>query len=105
MLEAQLLPFKPHIKPIIHKTIHDDQGQYIILDCTIFEHQLTFVNIYGPNINEQPSPFYEDVFNEIYASTYDTKIIAGDFNLVLDPDKDKQGGNVESHKASRQSLT
>ena len=32
----------------------------------------------------------------------DTKIIAGDFNLVLDPDKDKLGGNVEFHKASRQ---
>ena len=32
----------------------------------------------------------------------DTKIIAGNINLALDPDKDKLGGNVELHKASRQ---
>ena len=93
---------KPHIKPFIHNTIPDDQGRNIILDCTIFEHWFTFVNIYGPNIDQQASLFYEHVFSEIYASPNDTKIIAGDFNLVLDPDKDKLGGNVELHKASRQ---
>ena len=97
-----MIAFKSHIMPIIHNTIHDDQGRYIILDCTIFEHWFTFVNIYGPNIDEQTSPFYEHVFSEINASPNDTNIIAGDFNLVLDPDKDKLGGNVELHKASRQ---
>ena len=84
-----MIAYKPHIKPIIHNTIHDDQGRYIILDCTIFEHRFTFVNIYGPNIDEQASHFYEHVFSEIYASPNDTKIKAGDFNLVLYPDKDK----------------
>ena len=63
-----MIAFKPHIKPIIHNTIHDYQGQYIILHCTIFENPLIFVNIYVPNIDEQVPPFYEDVFNEIYAS-------------------------------------
>ena len=68
-----MIAFKPHIKPIIHNTIHDDQGRCIILDCTIFEHRFTFVNIYGPNIDEQASHFYEHIFNEIYASPNDTK--------------------------------
>ena len=66
------------------------------------QYRFTFVNIHGPNIDEQASPFYEDVFNEIYVSPNDIKMIAGDLNLVLDPDKDKVGGNVELHKASRQ---
>ena len=74
MLEAQWLLLKLHIKPIMHI--------WFIM---------TVVNTYGCHLDEQASLFYEDVFSEIYASPNDTKIIAGDFNLILDPDKDKLG--------------
>ena len=33
-----MIAFKPHIKPFIYNTIHDDHVQYIILDCTFFKH-------------------------------------------------------------------
>ena len=49
-----MIAFQPLIKPIIHNTIHDDQGRYIILDCTIFEHQFTFVNIYDLILMNKP---------------------------------------------------
>ena len=84
------------------KTIQDDHGQYTILDQKIFKHWFIFLNICRPSIDDKSCPFYEDVFNEIYASLDDTNIIAGNFNFVLDPDKDKLGGNTELHKASRQ---
>ena len=42
------------------------------------------------------------MFNEINLSPNGTKIIARDFNLVLDPDKDKLGGHADLQKASRQ---
>ena len=60
-----MVALEPHIKPIMHNTICNDDGHFIKLDFTILKHQFTFVNIYGPNIDEQASPFCEDLFSKI----------------------------------------
>ena len=78
-----MVAFKPHIKPIIPHFIYNIHVQYIILWLHIFKHQFTLVNIYGHNIDDQASLFYEDILNELYGSASDTTIMARYFNLVL----------------------
>ena len=52
---------------------------------------MTLVNIYAPN-NDDPF-FFENVFNHLLTFECEETILGGDFNLVLDVQKDKKGGN------------
>ena len=83
----------------IHSTTVDPNGRYIIVDITLYDKRLTLVNVYGPN-NDNPD-FYIELFNLVEGFPNDHRIIAGDFNLVLDVNKDKQGGrNVTNFRAA-----
>ena len=78
--------FNKNVDCKIHKHKHDTDGNFLILDITIWDKRLTLVNIYGPNKDEPK--FYENVFNCIAEMENDTYIICGDFNLTLDQDMD-----------------
>jgi len=64
----------------------DTNGNLLILNCKICDKQITLINIYGPN-RDNPG-FYQDVHERM--SKYDNSlfIMAGDFNLILNPDTD-----------------
>ena len=51
-----IIAFSPKLHPVVHDTIVDDQGRSIILDCLIFKHHITLVNIYGPNTDASAEP-------------------------------------------------
>lgn len=86
----------------IHKIEKDDNGNKLVLDVTIEGTRLTLINIYGPN-RDEPG-FYQDILNNIIA--YENPVIlAGDFNLVLNPDIDLHDYiNVNNPKARDQVL-
>ena len=50
--------------------------------------------------NNDDSNFFTWVFNHLADFKCDKIIIGGDFNLVLDVEKDKKGGLARTHKKS-----
>ena len=70
----------------IHSQNQDTNGNFLILDMTIFNKRLSLVNIYGPNKDD--SSFYENLFKSITEIGNDSYIICGDFNLTLNPNID-----------------
>ena len=65
---------------------------------TVNGKQLTLTNIYAPNNDD--SNFFTSVFSHLADFKCDEIIIGGDFNLVLDVEKDKKGGLSRTHKRS-----
>ena len=51
---------------------------------------MTLANIYAPN--EDNPAFFQDLFYHLSDFNCDDIVIVGDFNLVLDLEKDKRGG-------------
>ena len=82
----------------ISKTYFDPEGRFIICDVTVNGKQLTLTNIYAPNNDD--SNFFTSVFSHLADFKCDEIIIGGDFNLVLDVEKDKKGGLARTHKKS-----
>ena len=75
----------------------------MILEVIIEGNRLTLINIYGPNRDNRE--FYEEVTNNVKDSE-NPIIIAGDFNMVLDPDIDcKDYININNHRARDQVLS
>ena len=82
-------------------TISDPEGRYIIINITIDNSPITMANIYGPN-SDDPA-FFQSFFSAISNMTDCPVIIAGDFNTVLDPSKDRS--NNSKSKLTRQSTS
>ena len=76
----------------IHKVFSDPNGRFIICDIV--------ANIYAPN--EDDPNFFHSFFDHLSSFRGEEIIIGGDFNLVLDVEKDKRGGLARTHqKASK----
>ena len=57
---------------------------------------LTLANIYAPN-DDDPD-FFHSFFDHLSNFKCDEVIIGGDFNLVLDIEKDKKNGIARTHQ-------
>ena len=78
----------------------DKNGNYIILDMDIQGKQITLVNIYGPN--EHNPHFYENLIQKISEFENENVIMCGDWNLVLDMEKDYDNySHVNNPKARK----
>ena len=87
----------------ILKTISDPKGlRFMIVDIKTESKTLTLANMYAPN-NDDPF-FFENVFKHFLTFKCEEIILGGDFNLVLDVQKDKKGGNPVTHKKSLQKV-
>ena len=80
----------------ILKVFLDPNGRFIICDIEANGKILTLVNIYAPN--EDDPKFFQLLFEHLSVFRSEEIIIGGDFNLVLDPEKDKKGGLARTHK-------
>ena len=60
---------------------------------------LTLVNIYAPNNNENPT-FFQNLLDQILSFECEEIVMGGDFNLVMDIQTDKKGGNATTHRNS-----
>ena len=59
---------------------------------------LTLVNIYAPNNDN--ATFSQNLLDQILSFECEEIILGGDFNLVMDVQKDKKGGNGTTQKNS-----
>ena len=84
------------------KVTKDENGNKLILDMVIEGKNITLINIYGPSRDEPD--FYEEINN--YIKNLDNQVIlVGDFNMVLDPDKDcKDYVNINNPRARNKVL-
>ena len=80
------------------KAYTDPKGRFIISDLTTNGKHITLANIYTPNEDDQN--FFPSIFNQLLNFKCEEIIVGGDFNLVLDVNKDKKGGLARSHKES-----
>ena len=71
-------------------------GRFIICDIKANDKSLTLANISAPN-DDNPA-FFLDWFGHLDDFKCDNIIIGGDFNLVLDLEKDKSGGLPKTHQ-------
>ncbi|CAG2228129.1 unnamed protein product [Mytilus edulis] len=69
----------------IHQEKKDQEGNFIILDMTIQDYRLSLVAIYGPNGD---SPAFENIKGLVSGIKNSSIIMAGDWNVVQDFDKD-----------------
>ena len=97
-----MILFNNNITFQISRTYCDPEGRFIICDMTTNGKQLTLVNLYAPN-DDDPN-FFTAVFEHLSDFQCDEVIIGGDYNLVLDVEKDKKGGLAKTHKKSLEVL-
>lgn len=69
----------------VHNIEKDNEGNKLILDIAIKDKRLLLIDIYGPN-RDTPE-FYLNILKDIEKYDYPV-ILAGDFNLILNPGKD-----------------
>ena len=86
----------------ITKQSIDPLCRFIILDLKTDDRVLTLLNIYGPN--QDDPDFFKRVANLMLDFKCEDIIAGGDFNLVLDIEKDKKGGNAKTHTRSSEQL-
>ena len=73
----------------------DNEGRYILCDMMANGKNITLVNLYAPN-DDNPN-FFNTLFTHLLDFQCEEIIIGGDFNLVLDIEKDKSGGLARTH--------
>ena len=91
---------KKNLNRIIHDATTDTNGRYTILDIEIGNGRFTLASIYGPNSDD--SDFFLDLVSTIENIENDNRILGGDWNIVLEADKDKKGGLGQTHTHSLQ---
>ena len=84
------------------KNYIDPAGRYIICDLMANGKLVTLVNVYAPN--EDDPDFFETVAEHIEDFQKDEVVIGGDFNLVLNVEKDKKGGLPRTHNKARKTV-
>ena len=69
-----------------------------MLNCTVHDKIITLCNIYAPN--EDSPEFFHKLINTIETfQNRDIVIIGGDFNLVMQPEKDHLNSDHNNHKS------
>ena len=91
---------KKNVGKQVHNVIVDANGRYVILDIEIGNIRLTLATIYGPNSDD--SDFFVDLAALTENIENDNRIIGGDFNVVFNIEKDKRGGQAQTHANSLQ---
>ena len=68
------------------KIIKDDDANFLQIFISCNELKINLINIYAPN-RDRPE-FFTKVFEAANSDGFDQVVLCGDFNLVLDPQKD-----------------
>ena len=73
----------------IIQSTRSGQGRYIITKILWDEKEILLVNIYAPN--EDSPDFFLQIINQIQIQKCDLKIVGGDLNVHLQPERDTKG--------------
>lgn len=91
--------FSPDLSFVVNNRWACNGGRTIILDICTSQRRFTLVCLYGPN---QDDPDFFEVLNlKLSNFSWDSIILAGDFNFVFNLDLDKLGGNQRTNFKAR----
>ena len=79
----------------LERSYSDPKGRFIICDIKTNGRLFTLATIYAPN-DDDPA-FFESFFSHLLDFHCDDIVLGGDFNLVLNLEKDKKGGRSKTH--------
>lgn len=90
----------------IHDIKKDDNGRFLLISMTMEDYTFTIVNVY---LSTKDKPRKQiDQINELNLMTDpymdDNLIIAGDYNICIDPKLDKAGGKKEEQSEAAKAL-
>lgn len=83
----------------IEHVIRDTNGRMLGISIEILDRSYLFVSIYAPNVDDVKN--FKDIFYDIYQIPVDLKVLTGDFNTVLNINKDLKGGKGCSNSKTR----
>ena len=84
------------VQDLVSNIKTDDQGRKISIDITCNGITVSLVAIYAPN---EDCPIFFQNIHEDLVSCSEHKIVIGDFNLVLDVDKDRKNTYCNNNRA------
>ena len=64
----------------VHNFHLDNSGRYVIVNCTVNNCDVKFINIYAPNVSSERINFFKNL--DYYFQGSENIIFAGDFNCV-----------------------
>lgn len=85
---------KPGLDMTVNNVYSDNIGRMLLADVTIQNTKFKLLNIYAPNTEDSQLNFFHYVRN-VMARKVDAEdkiMIGGDWNLIIDPAKDRKGG-------------
>ena len=89
---------KNSLNIVVHNTVRDKEGRYVILYCTFKGFKMVLANIYAPN-RDNPQ-FLQKVFEQINKFSPQLQFVAGDMNLALDKVLDHQESVTSNDKSA-----
>ena len=81
----------------IEQVQRDINGRFIIIKVKINDHSVALVNLYAPN--EDSQEFFEQIFNCVENLNATKVVIGGDFNVVINPEKDRNKNVIYNSRA------
>ena len=72
--------FTKNLEYKVHNSISDHDGNFLLLDITVYNNRFTLATIYGQN-TDNPS-FFQNVSEKISEFNNNSVVWCGDFNLV-----------------------
>ena len=79
-----------------------NEGRYVALGVTINDTKYKLANYYGPNSDD--TKFIHELMAAVENIEGDHTILGGDFNLVMNLEMDKKGGNWTTNFKCRSAL-
>ena len=89
-----------HFKLIDYKEIIE--GRIQTLKLNIDDTDIILINVYGPN--KEDSNFYSVLENLLKQYEHETLIIGGDYNTIINSDKDKKNGRNDTNRNNKQQI-
>ena len=94
-----MIMFKPNLQIDVDKVTADQEGRYVMIDCKMDDQWFLLVNLYAPN-TDKPE-FFLEIIQRMSMHKSADRIMIGDFNLVLEPQKDSFNWKNNNHKACK----
>ena len=90
-----MILLKPGMDVDILNIHQDDIGRVLLVEAKIKDTVFKLLNIYSPNCENSQVQFYRFIqkFMKRHMTSNDNILLAGDFNVILNPSLDRKGGN------------
>uniref|UniRef100_A0A8C5Q0C8 Reverse transcriptase domain-containing protein n=1 Tax=Leptobrachium leishanense TaxID=445787 RepID=A0A8C5Q0C8_9ANUR len=82
--------FSKEIPVTLEEVLADCEGRYLFVRCLIADTRYTLASIYLPNVKQHRS--LADILRRLQGFAAGTLVVAGDFNVALDPRVDSSTG-------------